>query len=114
MRRLKLTTLILIAMAATGCGGPKLDTTSTASAKESMEKMMAGMTDEQKKEFVADCMIAAGSDFMKSAFQNAFSKDRSLMPDDTTLFKPLNGLTVAEIHAKAEETRKSLPGMLKK
>ena len=45
---------------------------------------------------------------MKVAFQGAFSKDKPPTPNETEMFKPLQGLTVEEIHAKAEEVRRNM------
>jgi len=73
-----------------------------------MQKVTANMTDEQKKQFTADFMTLTMPSMMKTAFQSAFSKEGPRVPDETTMLKPLHGLTADEIHAKAEEMRRNM------
>jgi len=95
-----------------GCGGsPRLDTTSKESLEASMKTMEAGMTDAQKREFAGDRTTAVGPSAMQAAMKNNFNKDNDKSASSPTdIYKSLNGMTVEEIHAKAEENRKKARG----
>ena len=69
--------------------------------------MTAGMSDAKKKEFLADCMELTLPDTMKSAFQLAFLSNGPPASNGPRMFKPLQGLTAAEIHRKAEMARRA-------
>lgn len=101
----------------TGCGAPRVDATSEATLKTTLEKMTAGMSDDEKKAFGADCMTVAffsgpdGGNFGKMLTQGmsaALKGDKSPKMDTPEIMKLLHGLTVAEIHAKAEEVRQRM------
>lgn len=101
--------LFLFAVLISGCGQSTLDTSNEAALKASIERMSAGMTKEQKEAFGKDCMAAVLPDAMKDAFSSAMksagNKTEVKKPSETDLLKPLHGLTVAQIHQKAEEAR---------
>jgi hypothetical protein len=93
----------LIALLA-GCGGPTLDASSKDALQKSMERMTAGMTDEEKGAFGADCMTVVLPDMMKNAFSGLGGGSPPSL-DEAEMFKPLHGLTVEQIRKKAEEVR---------
>ena len=98
--------VLLPILAMAGCGGaPRLDATSKESYEASRKAIESGMTDAQKREFARDTMAAIGPDAVKAAVQRNFSKDKSAS-SPTDMFKPLNGMTADEIHAKALEASK--------
>lgn len=97
----------VMAVVLSGCGKPTLDTTTEATSKASMQKMTEGMTPEQKKQFAGDMIAATFPDAMKSAFSN-IGKAQAKPPAPTgpnEMLKPLHGMTVEQIHAKAEAAR---------
>ncbi len=107
MRQLTLVAVCGLFLLSIGCSGAaRLDASSDDALKKSLEKMTAGMTDEQKKQFLGDCMAVVLPEAMKNAFQDAFKKDKQAEPATSSkLFKPLDGMTVGEIHDRAESAR---------
>ncbi|HUT33277.1 MAG TPA: DUF6694 family lipoprotein [Planctomycetota bacterium] len=104
-------TVLCLAFLSAGCGNTaRMDTSSDEAVKKSIEKMTAGMTDDEKKEFIADCMAVVFPDMMRSAFEGAFGERKEEIATRAALFQPLDGLTVAEIHAKAEQARAAFSG----
>lgn len=94
--------LVVLLLAVPGCSRPpRMDASTDESAKASVEKMTAGMTEEQKKEFLADAAVLMAKDAA-----DRFGTESKRRTTRTELYQPLHGLTVAEIHAKAEELRK--------
>jgi hypothetical protein len=79
--------------AADGTDSVKLDATSHKSSLESLQKMTAGMSDEQKKAFVEAATTVAFR--MNEGTQNTASAE--------TFWKGVHGMTKAEIEAKARE-----------
>jgi hypothetical protein len=76
-----------------------------------MKSMSAGMTEAERKQFAADCMSVVFQDALKSAVARLGDPAKSKAePDKAMMFKPLNGLTATEIHAKAEEVRARMSG----
>jgi hypothetical protein len=98
---------VLLAVLATVAETPRLDATSEGRLEASLEKMTTGMSDARKKEFFEDCMDLTLPDTMKSAFQRAFLRNGPPAASGPRLFKPLHGMSVAEIHRKAEEVRRA-------
>ena len=94
---------IVIAVAASFVEKPRLDASSTAvSLESSLQKVTAGMSDTQKKEFLADCMELTLPGTMKSAFERAFLSNGPPATTGPRMYRPLQGMTAAEIHRKAE------------
>jgi hypothetical protein len=93
-----------------GCGAARFDATDDASAEASMKTMGAGMSDQQKEEFQADCMAVVMPTALNSALGAAFSTEGEtpVAARGANVMKPLHGLTVAQIHAQAEEVRKGM------
>jgi hypothetical protein len=79
--------------AAGGNNSVKFDATSLATSRESLQKMTAGMSDEQKKQF------------SKSATAVAFRMNEGTQNSATAegLWKGVHGMTKSEIEAKARE-----------
>src|SRR5262245_48744180 len=107
MRQLKTIGMFGLLLLAAGCSNAsRLDATNEETLKRSMEAMQTGMSEQQKKEFVGDCMTVVLPDAMKNAFQGAFNMDKKADPmNGAQLFKSLHGLTAAEIHKKAADVR---------
>jgi hypothetical protein len=76
-----------------GTDSVKFDATSAASARESLQKMTAGMSEDQKKTFVESATAVAFR--MNEGTQNTASPE--------TFWKGVQGMTRAEIEAKARE-----------
>ena len=91
-----------------GCGSPTFDATSRETAEASMKRMTSGLSDEEKKQFDKDCLTVAMPGRTVGAFRQAFSKDTPTPTSDPEAFKPLQGLTVDQIRAKAGELRQAL------
>jgi hypothetical protein len=105
MRYGKLATIFLATMVG-GCGGaPTFDASSDKTANKSMEVMTAKLPDAEKKQFAADTMTLVSPAFMKSAMASAFSKTAKPDTSAAGVFKPLHGLTRAQIHEQAEQIR---------
>jgi hypothetical protein len=84
-----------------GCGGaPKLDASSMAAYQASVKAMTADMTENQKRKFAADTMAALGPEAADENMKRTFSKEKSAV-DPVDMYKPLDGMTVAQIEAKA-------------
>lgn len=100
--------LIGLALLAAGCGAgePRLDASTQERLDQSMKAVTAGMTVDQRKQFAADVMAAAGPDMIREGLRVGREGGE---PDRATLFKGIHGLTVAEIQAKAEANRKAPP-----
>jgi hypothetical protein len=98
---------VLIAVLAMVAETPRLDVASEGRLEASLQKMTTGMSDARKKEFFEDCMDLTLPDTMKSAFQHAFLQNGPAAASGPRLFKPLHGMSAAEIHRKAEEVRRA-------
>jgi hypothetical protein len=86
---------------------PRLDASSEKSLETSVQRMTAGLSDDQKTAFAQDCIALTLPGMMTTAFLNAFSQGKLPTGDRTDAFKPLQGMSVAEIHAKAEGVRRT-------
>ena len=102
-------TVFLLMLAIAGCGGgPKLDASSQATYEASRKAMESGMTDTQKRKFAADVMVVLGPEAAEANMKKTFSKDKNQPASSPTdMYKPLQGMTVEQIQAKAEEIRES-------
>lgn len=104
--RTALSSVVLVAMfAVSGCGGggPRLDASSQQKLEDSMKAMRATMTDPQKREFAQDMAAALGQGAMMSGLGGGDKGKTATSASNA--YKPLDGLTAEEIHAKAEEAR---------
>ena len=79
--------------AAAGAGSVKFDAASSASARASLQKMTAGMPEDQKKAFIEAATAAAFR--MNEGTQNSASAE--------TFWKSMHGMTKSEIEAKGKE-----------
>ncbi len=93
--------IVFIVLASVG-ETPRLDASSEASLETSLQRMTEGMSDAQRKEFLADCMDLTLPDTLRSAFQHAFLSNGPPASNGSRMFKPLQGMTAADIHRKAE------------
>jgi hypothetical protein len=110
MKRL-LSPALIAALLLSGCGAPKFDATTEASAKASMEAMTAGLSSTEKEEFSRDVMSVVMMDGLQAAFRSMAKgvqapNESSPKFGSAEMFRPIQGLTRAQIHAKAEEKRK--------
>ncbi len=70
-----------------------------------MKAMRATMTDPQKREFAQDMAAALGQGAMMSGLGGGDKGKGAAPASASNAYKPLDGLTAEEIHAKAEEAR---------
>ena len=108
MSPITLTLCLVLTLLFAGCGGtagsaPRLDTTSEATLKSSMEKLTAGMTEDQKRQLTADTLSITMPTMMKE-----LAKGTARKVEGVEFFAPLNGLTAAEIHQRAEQARAAI------
>jgi hypothetical protein len=95
---------LLSTLAIAGCGGPTLDATSDETYAASTKKMTANMSDPQKRQFAQDVMAALGPEAAQKNMERTFSKEK-VASSPTEMYKPLQGMTVEQIEAKAAENR---------
>jgi hypothetical protein len=111
MRSAHLASCCLVAALLAGCGSgaPRVDTSSEANLKTSLEKIKGGMNDDERRQFASDTVALMMPDMEKNAAQNqsqpAAPNKSPSAPSQTEFFKSMNGMTAAEIHAKAEAIR---------
>jgi hypothetical protein len=96
--------VLLSTFAIAGCGSPGLDATSKESYEASSKTMTSSMTDAQKRQFAQDIMAALGPEAVEANMKRTFSKEKSVS-SPTEMYKPLQGMTVEQIQAKAAENR---------
>lgn len=96
---------------ADGCGGvggsPRFDASTEEAAHASIEAMKAGLGDDARKR-LADDLATFTPTRPDAALTGARKKARAksaAVDKPNVIFKPLDGLTAAEIHDKAEQTR---------
>ncbi len=87
-----------------GCGSPGLDATSEETYAASIKTMTSGKSDAQKAQFAKDIMAALGPEAVEANMKRTFSKEKSVS-SPTEMYKPLQGMTVEQIQAKAAENR---------
>jgi hypothetical protein len=99
--------LLVSFLTTAGCDfSARLDTTDDARYEASLKKMQADMSDTQKRQFAADRQSALGQEAVSAVMKQTFSKDKGAAPlKQSEVYKSLNGMTVDQIHAKAEENR---------
>ncbi|MBS0260316.1 MAG: hypothetical protein JSS02_00045 [Planctomycetes bacterium] len=89
----------LVLMGISGCdvagggGSVKFDGTSAAASRESLQKMTAGLSDDEKKAFIEAATAVA--------FRMNEGTGNTASPE--TMWKGLTGLTKSEIEAKSKE-----------
>jgi hypothetical protein len=107
-RNASLAAAVLLSLATVGCdGSPRFDISNEESAKASIEKLSAGMSPTQRQTFAKDMATVLSQDGVKKAVQET-EKNRTAAPaDKTAIYKPLHGLTAAELHDKAEAIRQA-------
>lgn len=104
MRRAKVMLGVVVAVVV-GCGAPRFDATSPETVNTSLAALGKGLNEVQKKQLTTDIMTVTVGPMLKTAFAGAFSKEPAKKPEVSDIMKPLNGLTVAEIHEAAEKVR---------
>jgi hypothetical protein len=99
MGRYVLILLLSLLLVSSGCGdNPRVDASNDQTLNASLKKMMADMSETEKKQFKTEYMAVA----------IASSKDKPAPTSESQLLKALNGMSVDDIHAKAEEVRRSV------
>jgi hypothetical protein len=114
MNAMRKCVVVLPILAMGGCGGdPRLDTTNKQTYEASRKAIEAGMTDAQKREFARDTMAALGPAAVQAAMKKNFSNTAG-PANPADMYKPLNGMTAEEIHAKALAASTKLEASKKK
>lgn len=91
--------VLLLAVTLFGCGGePRMDATTDATTKESIRRMTAGLPLEKKQEFMRSVMTL-------SLWPAARRGEGRESPGTAETMKPLHGMTVGEVNAKAAAVR---------
>jgi hypothetical protein len=104
MRKFRIITTALVLGILTGCGSAKrLDVTDDQTLKTSMAAMKASMNEADSKQFDADVQTVSTTAPPKEAATPGLTSQKQRKPIDK--FKPLDGMSAAEIHSKAEEIR---------
>ncbi len=111
--RTRLVIALASALAISGCGGPaRLDTSSEEGLKASKKAMTSGMTDKQKEAFAQDLWAAVMVDEIEKVFKgqksSMFHVDEPSEASELDMFKPLHGMTAAQIHTRADEARRAI------
>jgi hypothetical protein len=104
-RALLSTSLLFLA----GCGAPRFDASSDAAVDASMERLSNGKTQEEKEKFGQAVTALTMMNGLSTAF-DALTGQVPATPGavKADLFKPLDGLTAAEIVARAESKTREL------
>jgi hypothetical protein len=102
--------LLVIPFALAGCGeNPRVDGTSTATVKSSMAKMTESMSDVDKKKFQAEAQSVA-----LALSREAQPKGGEAPKTQEEVLKALNGMSVDDIHEKAESVKRAIKETRKK
>jgi hypothetical protein len=102
MRRL-VSALAIALLLGPGCGSPaRLDTSSDAALAQSKKAILSAMPESERMSFNIDCLAAIGDEHITKTGERS-EKGEKLTDKD--LFRPLEGMTAAEIKAKAESMR---------
>jgi hypothetical protein len=107
-RALMIALALSLGLAVAGCGGPpRFDATNDDTAKASVDRMKAGLSEAQRYALAKDMATVAMPALMKQAFSR-MGADKGGKIGPAEAMKPLHGLTAAEIHERAEGVRKGL------
>jgi hypothetical protein len=107
------TTLLLLVLLPplAGCSRPpRFDATSDATVESSIKAMAEPLSEGGRKAFASDLTTVSVPGIVKAAFGSGRGKAKGEPPKKSELFRGLHGLTVAEIHAKAEAIRVGFAG----
>jgi hypothetical protein len=93
-----------LALAVAGCsdGAPRIDASTDQTARASLERMRAGLSEAQRDALAGDIATVAMPAMIKRAFASG-----NMGEGPAVSLKPIDGLTAAEIHERAEAIRKS-------
>jgi hypothetical protein len=104
MRRTQIVMAALFLGALAGCGSAKrVDATSQETLNTSMAAMKASMNEADSKQFQADVTTVTTLGTVKEEAAPGLTSKKQKKPIDK--FKPIDGMSAAEIHSKAEELR---------
>jgi len=90
--------ILLLLVVLVGCGAPRFDGSSQKAAEASIEAMSAGMSEEESQQLAASVVTILFTENLARAFSGQ-------KPTDAEIYASLDGLTAAEIIAKAEQIR---------
>ena len=89
-----------------GCGEElRLDATTDETVAASLKRMGGGLTKEQKQEFVRSLGVVAIGPAMRASVKASLGKGPEPDRRASATMKPVHGMTVAEVNAKAAEIR---------
>jgi hypothetical protein len=103
-----------------GCGAPRFDASSDAAVDASMDRLSQGMSQEDKDKFGLAVAALTMTDGLKSAVGALVSQVEAPSGTDkpetvkTEMFKPLDGLTAAEIVARADDKKREVEGRMRR
>jgi hypothetical protein len=96
-----------LSLVVAGCGGgaPRIDASTDETARASLDRMRAGLSKAQRDALAGDISTVAMPAMIKRALAS-----RNMSEGPAVSLKPIDGLTAAEIHEKAEAIRKGRGG----
>lgn len=109
---MRICTVLFVSIAAStlvaGCGSsPRLDATTQETFKASTEKVEAGMSEQEKREFQRDLATVTMVDRLKDMGKTGAKATTSQSSDPMAIYKPVDGLTAWDVHEKAVAARDS-------
>ncbi|CAM3311979.1 hypothetical protein BZK31_04165 [Pseudomonas floridensis] len=91
--------LLLSALILSGCGKPKLDGSSNEALQQSISKVVAGMSEEEKNQFKEDLQVVAMTNLdLRAVFTGQSSTDLAKQ----NMLTSLDGKTAAEVGVEAK------------
>jgi hypothetical protein len=98
---------VMAAVAISGCGASdRIDATSQESLGQSIKRIKAGMPKADQDALAKDLATVTFAANAKTMVANALSKTSNKSFISSEMFKPLHGLTAAQVHEKAELIRR--------
>lgn len=107
LRLLLLTHLLLAGCGGASVGAPKIDATNDETLRSSLDRITSGMSDTERRQFEAACTALRLPQDTRRSFQAGLSKSAGLSQADS--YKPLHGLTAAEVIKKAGDLSSQKP-----
>ena len=112
MKMMSKTPALILSLAIAGCGGPagptdpaaRFDASTDETAKASISRVQAGMTEFQRGQMAQDMATVSISAMMGESLE-ALKKGQRVEMGPAESLKPADGLTAAELHEKAEAIR---------
>lgn len=99
---------LLLSLTVFGCGsGNRFDASTQEAIRASKERMTAGLSAQDVKQFEADCMAIVMSEGLKDAIAGAMSGKEPDEASAANAFKALHGMTREQIAAAAAKAREN-------